>query len=299
MKTWYILGAGAIGGLWALRLHRAGFAVQLLRAGSTGSLRTLTLEDGPVRWQASLQLLKQPLPDAGIQRLLICTKAQDTLDTLYEWKSSLAPKACIVLLQNGMGVREALLAANPGLRIFSALTTEGVFRRSRDELVLAGAGNTLIGSPDEALAPLCRALAQELIQAGLPISFSADINRQLWRKLAVNCAINPLTVLFSCTNGELLDKPRALQLMQDVCHELATLMQAEGYATDADALFNLVKDIARSTAANTSSMLADVRGGRVTEIAQRNGFVVRRSQALGLSSPSNQALFETVRERHR
>jgi len=31
MKTWYVLGAGAIGGLWALRLHQAGFSVQLLQ----------------------------------------------------------------------------------------------------------------------------------------------------------------------------------------------------------------------------------------------------------------------------
>ena len=299
MKTWYVLGAGAIGGLWALRLHQAGFSVQLLRTGSSGSLRTLTLEEGSVRWQATLHLLKHPLPEPGIQRLLICTKAQDTIDALDDWRSSLAPKACIVLLQNGMGVREEVLATGPGLRVFSAITTEGVFRRSRDELVLAGKGNTLIGSSDEALAPLCRALAQELIQAGLPISFSADIKRQLWRKLVVNCAINPLTVLFSCQNGDILDKPRAVQLMREVCAEIAPLMRAEGLEAEPEALFHLAADVARATAANTSSMLADARAGRTTEIAYLNGFVVRRCQALGLPCASNQALAYAVRERHR
>jgi 2-dehydropantoate 2-reductase len=299
MKTWYILGAGAIGGLWALRLHRAGLPVQVLRAGSTGGLRTLTLEDGTVRWQASIQQQSRPLAEPVIQRLLVCTKAQDTLDAVHDWRSSLAPKACIVLLQNGMGVREALLADSPDLRIFNAITTEGVYRRSRDELVLAGAGSTLLGSFDDALTPLCRALAQELIQAGLPIRFSADIRRQLWRKLVVNCAINPLSVLFSCPNGELLDKQRALHLMQEVCREMAPLMQAEGFAADTDSLFSMVRDVARATAANTSSMLADVRGGRTTEIAFMNGFVVARGATLGLPCPTNQALFESVRERHR
>lgn len=299
MKTWYVLGAGAIGGLWALRLHQAGFSVQLLRTGSSGSLRTLTLEDGAVRWQATLHLLKQPPAEPVIQRLLVCTKAQDTQGALDDWRRSLAPKACMVLLQNGMGVREEIVASSPGLRVFSAITTEGVFRRSRDELVLAGKGNTLIGSTDEALAPLCRALAQELIQAGLPIRFSADIKRQLWRKLVVNCAINPLTVLFSCLNGDVLHKPRALHLMREVCAEIAPLMQAEGLEADTDTLFHLAQDVARATAANTSSMLADARAGRSTEIAYLNGFVVRRCQALGLPCPTNLALADAVRERHR
>jgi 2-dehydropantoate 2-reductase len=34
--------------------------------------------------------------------------------------------------------------------------------------------------------------------------WSTDILTRLWRKLALNCAINPLTVLHDCQNGGLL-----------------------------------------------------------------------------------------------
>jgi 2-dehydropantoate 2-reductase len=296
-KPWYVLGAGSIGGLWALRMLRAELPVTLLRRPGSAhdNHRTLTLEDGQRRWQATLPQQCEPVPAPGIQRLLVCTKTQDTLVALEQWLPSLSAKACIILMQNGMGVREALLDRHPGLRLFSATTTDGVYRRTPDELVLAGRGETYIGSIDEDLRPLCRALVQELIQAGLPIWFAPDISRRLWQKLAINCAINPLAVRYHCMNGELLHKPEALAAIDAVCAELAAVMQADGFSTSTEALHRLIVDVCRQTATNTCSTLADVQAGRVTEIDWMNGYVVRRAAALGIPCPVNAALYREVR----
>jgi 2-dehydropantoate 2-reductase len=42
---------------------------------------------------------------------------------------------------------------------------------------------------------------EDLHAAGIPHEWSTDILTRLWRKLALNCAINPLTVLHDCRNG--------------------------------------------------------------------------------------------------
>jgi 2-dehydropantoate 2-reductase len=42
--------------------------------------------------------------------------------------------------------------------------------------------------------------------AGFETELSADVERLIWRKLAVNCAINPLSVVRGTTNGALLDR---------------------------------------------------------------------------------------------
>lgn len=299
MNTWYILGAGAIGGLWATRLHRAGFPVQLLHAHSKACLRTLSVEENNRRVQTAFHVLHTPPQEPVVRRLLICTKAQQTADALHPWRQALHANACIILMQNGLGVREELLAEMPSLRVLNATTTDGVFRRSRDELVVAGQGETRLGSLDESLLPLSRALAQELIQANLPIRFDSAIKTALWRKLVINCAINPVTVLFSCHNGDLLTKPAALQLMREVCRELVPLLAAESIDLPADDLFHLVKAVAHITAANTSSMLADAHAGTTTEINYMNGYVVRRLRSLGLPHATNQALYEAIADRHR
>lgn len=294
MNTWNILGAGAIGGLWAICLQTARVPVTLLGRRREG--RTLTLQDGSRCLSARLE--QYATPPQPITRLLVTTKAQHTVTALRPLLPHLHPEADIVLLQNGMGVREELLALAPGLRIFSAITTDGVFRPGRNELVFAGHGETLLGTLDPALTATVPTLQKELAASGLAIGAAADIRDRLWQKLAINCAINPLTVRFDCRNGELLNKPEALVLMEAVCTEVATVMQAEGLPSTAEALFATARAVAAKTAANTSSMRADVLAGRSTEIDFINGFIGRQGRQHGIATPANDELASSIQALH-
>ena len=69
--------------------------------------------------------------------------------------------------------------------------------------------------------------------AGIPHQWTDDISAKLWRKLALNCAINPLTVLHDCRNGGLRDYPSEVA---SLCAELITLLQACGQAAAAEHL---------------------------------------------------------------
>ncbi len=295
MTDCYILGAGAIGGLWAWRLQTAGYSVALL--GRSTAPRELLIHDGPRHHHACFTEFSTQAPPTPITRLLITTKAQDTRPLIQALLPAITPGADIILLQNGLGVREELLQLLPQALLLNAITTEGVYRPSRNELVLAGAGDCDIGCLD----PDQQASAQALVRAwqarGLPLSWHDNILPKLWQKLAINCAINPLTVYFDCRNGELLKKPEALALMQEVCRELAELMQAKALTASAEQLYQRVLAVAQATAANTSSMLADVRAGRATEIAYMNGYVVREAKTLGLAVPTNAALYQAARAR--
>lgn len=286
---WHVLGAGAIGGLWAQRLAAAGIPVTLITQRDTGLSRTLSLQDGEC---TSSQTFPQvnAASTGKISRLLVATKAGITTEALAPLLPQLATGATVLLLQNGMGTEELLQVERPDLCVLNGITTDGVFRQSPDKLVQAGHGETLLGcrrSKDEETA---RTVAAILAGTGWPVHFAPDMWQRRWQKLAMNCAINPLTARYRCRNGELLENPEALAVMRLVCTEVAQVMQAEGLSADGGQLFRLACRTAEKTAANISSMRTDVEAGRPTEIDFLNGYLLRRAAAHGIAVPANSAL---------
>lgn len=285
--AWHVLGAGAIGGLWACRLAARGLAVRLV-ARSTALSRTLSLQEG-----ASVQCHRFPQLQAGatgvIGRLLVTTKSHVTREALIPLLPALPADAIVVLLQNGMGAEDWLIAERPDLRVLVAITTDGVYRPDPDTLVLAGRGDTHLGALRAAETALTAGVARDLGMACAP-----DIRERRWLKLALNCAINPLTALLRCRNGELLANPEALASMRAVCAEVAAVMTAEGLPATPEALFQQACVTAEKTGANLSSMRADVDAGRATEIHYLNGYVVARGLALGIPTPANTRLLAAI-----
>ena len=281
-------GAGAIGGLGALRMAARGLQVTLLSRSEDSNPRELRLQDGDAVLQQRFP--QQPLHAAGaVSALLVACKAHVAQAALTPLLPALPPGTPVVLLQNGMGVDGWLCAQRPDLSMLPAITTDGVFRRDRDTLVLAGHGDTLLGTANARDEGAAQAVA-----ATLGMTYAPDICLRRWHKLAMNCAINPLTARYRCCNGELLQNGDALAVMRDVCGEIAQVMQAEGLPATADELFRLACAAAEKTAGNISSMCADVEAGRDTEIRFLNGYVVVRGQAHGLATPANAALLEEI-----
>ncbi|NMU82308.1 2-dehydropantoate 2-reductase, partial [Vibrio parahaemolyticus] len=84
-------------------------------------------------------------------------------------------------------------------------------------------------------------------------------------KLAINCAINPLTAILQCKNGELA-KPEFKIQLESITQELVEVMSKEGIAIEFRSLFDTVMQVVNATAENYSSMRQDVFHQRRTEI---------------------------------
>lgn len=300
MKPWYILGVGAIGGLFASTLLRAGQPVRLVLRHSQlcddYRQHGLVIEtpNGCEQYTPLALSLDQPLPATAIQQLLVTTKAQQTATAVTGVTTALHPEATVVLLQNGMGVAEEIRPLLPErCQLLHATTTEGAWRRAPFHLVHAGRGLTRIGSTPTQLA-MAQDIARHWTKAGLDCQAEADIQPYLWRKLAINCAINPFTALYQCRNGELPDQPDWQARCQQVLREILALATAEGYGSALTNIEDEVENVVRTTAANHSSMLQDIRAGRSTEINYLNGFIWRRCQQHALPCAENRTLTEAV-----
>lgn len=291
--TWHVLGAGSLGSLWAVRLARAGLPVRLIlrtpqRLAAyriAGGLRLV--ENGTERLH--------PIPaehlDAAppIRRLLLACKAYDALPAIECLAPRLGAGAELILLQNGLGSQDAVATRLPGRRCVLASTTEGAFRAGDFRVVFAGQGHTWLGDAGRPPAWL-----DELAVAGIPHAWSETIHSRLWRKLALNCAINPLSVLHDCRNGGL--QAHAGEVA-GLCVELAELLHRCDQSAAAEDLQEEVERVIQATAANYSSMHQDVTCGRRTEIAYLLGHACREAARRKLHLPRLEALQQRL-QRH-
>ena len=178
----------------------------------------------------------------------------------------------------------------PQARCIFVSSTEGAYRETDFQVLFAGRGQNWLGDPHGGAAP---AWLGELDRAGIAQTWSTEILSRLWRKLALNCAINPLTVLHDCRNGELLQHPVQLAVLSE---ELGRLLVASGQPAAANDLENEVLRVIEATAANYSSMHQDVRLGRRTEIAYLLGHACATAETLGLPAPTLHALHQRLCE---
>ena len=138
-----------------------------------------------------------------------------------------------------------------------------------------------------------------LLNAGFKVDFTEGGESLLWGKLLINAAINPLTALLEIRNGQLLDHPGTLELMEGILDEALGLSEAVGIQIPFDEPIAVVKDVAQRTSENKSSMLQDILRGTPTEVDAINGAIVRIGKEANIPVPINKTVWQLVKTKER
>ena len=284
-----VLGCGALGQLWMTALIRQGHEVQgWLRVPAPWCSVNLQETDGSVFNE--LVTANDPEFLAHSDLLLVTLKAWQISTAVKNLADTLPPSTPVLLIHNGMGVVEELKSLRQPLLI--GMTTQAA-RRDQNLIIHVANGTTRIG-PANAIAQEYSFLADTLHAALPDVAWHNDMSAASWKKLAVNCVINPLTALYDCPNGGL---HQHAEQVEQICAEVAAVMQREGHHSSQEDLLLYVWQIVDSTAANISSMLQDVRALRHTEIDYITGYLLKRARAHGISVPENAHLYELIKRK--
>jgi 2-dehydropantoate 2-reductase len=226
-----------------------------------------------------------------IDHLLITTKAYDARGALAEIAPRLSTDCQALLMVNGMGLVEELECDHPALAFFLGTTTEGAYRTAPLEIHHAGSGVTHIGSRAGGPPPMW---FRDWTEALPDCVWHNHIEAALWRKLAINCTINPLTAVHGCCNGELGRRPELIRATTALCTEIQSVCRAAGFADKAGTLHRTVAQVIAATADNRSSMLQDLERGHRTEIAYITGYLLKVADRFGIPAPGNRELMAAI-----
>jgi len=226
--------------------------------------------------------------------IFVTTKAYDTANAMLALQR-FADRATFVTLQNGLGNPETI--AKTARRVVAGTTTIGVTFIGPGEIRHAGIGETVLGAWAHVDEEDVVRLRDVLADVGLITKVTSDVRSELWSKLVVNAAINPLGAIAAVPNGRLVRDKRLLAVLDGVCREAVAVAKAEGAHVDGEELRHRTQLVAKRTAANRGSMLQDLDRHRQTEIDAITGPIVRAAARHRILVPLNSALYAVVRAR--
>ena len=287
---WCIVGRGAIGLLASARLQLAGYPTRLWLKQPV----KLQLNFTDIQQQnKQLCLLPQQI-DNPVQRLLLPVKAYDVGKALAQLIPYLADNAQLVISHNGIVPFQPLLEKlKPEQGLWFLSTSQAAYKPAPDHVIHSGTGSSYLAKLTAASREDHDIVAAMTVALG-PLTVVADIYPQLWQKLAINVAINPLTAIENCQNGQLAApryQPQIAALVSEVC-QVAT---ASGYPMNVAASLAKVHQVIAATTNNFSSMQQDVQAGRQTEIDAICGYVCQQAAQLQLTAPANRQMLMRIR----
>ncbi len=228
--------------------------------------------------------------------IILCLKSFHIASALKEISAQLQDNVTIVLAHNGMGtLAELPQSIIDKYNIYALLTTHGCLRTAPLTITHTGIGVTDIGllSGFDDLKQQ-KILSQLLNSALSPVKYHQEIRHKQWLKLAINCVINPLTAINNIENGK-INNAEYFPIVTVLLTEIVSVAGTQGIELNLTELRQAVKNVALTTAKNSSSMRCDVLANRRSEIDYINGYIHRLGIQHNIATPENTKMWQAVK----
>ena len=291
-----IVGAGAIGGLFAAHLAQLpdvevwAFdpSAEHVAAINANGLRVTGYVELTGRVQARTDATEIPDCSFGI----IATKGTVT-EAAISQTARIFGEGAVCSVQNGIGNEEVIADHVP--RVIRGVTLPAGQIVAPGVIHMVGPGPTWIGpfEPKPATLEEIEHLATSLNASGLEARARIDVRGAQWTKLLFNACTNPLCALTGLTHGELCDFSPTIRLVDELLREGRAVADALGIELEDDPA-ELVYSAAKANYRHRPSMLQDVAARRRTEIATLNGGIIRTAGEAGVEVPLHRAVVDLI-----
>lgn len=302
LRSYTVVGAGAVGLLYGTRLAVAGHPVRwLVRSGAdtmaaagievTSEGRTLRIDP------AEVVVATEPgaLPASDVVVVATKTTANDRLAELLDGAG--VPGATVAVFQNGLGAEQVVRDRVPEAgAVLGGLCFVCAHRRGPGRAEHLDYGAVTLAPLEPAHLAAADAVAADLARAGVETAVLADLGVARWRKLVWNIPFNGLCTLLDASTDALLADPGARSLVAALMDEVIAGARAVGHDIP-EAFRDEMLAATDAMRPYDPSMKLDIVAGRPLEIDAIYDVATRTARDAGAPMSRTEALATMLRFR--
>jgi 2-dehydropantoate 2-reductase len=282
-----VLGPGAVGGVLAVGLVRAGVRVVCIARPETAALIASEglslrhLETTETERPEATSNLREP-----VELLLVTVKSPALDDALARVQ---APAETVIPLLNGIEHMETIRSRLPESSVVAGsvslieayLERPGTIVQTTPAVVL-----TLAGDADAGTAEL-------LARSGAEVRVDGGEAEVLWEKLARQAPVAAATAIAQRPIGELRSDPTWRRRLEEAVREACAVAVREGVRLTPEAQLEIIDAMPPRL---TSSTARDIAAGRPSELDAITGAAVRAGRRAGVEMPALERLLAEAEE---
>ena len=291
-----VIGPGAMGMLFGSYLSQKHDVT--LVGTNPAKMQTITESGVTIREMDGSERTYHPRATAAaalspVDLVIVQVKASASEAALTKNQNLIGPRTILMTLQNGIG-HDALLSrfAVRG-QIVIGTTQQGSYKLGEASVCHSGLGKTFLGAVTGDSARFA-ALAGVFADCGFPSEVCAQVQGMIWDKLMINASSSVLSGILQVAQGYVEQDPHAWALAEKLIRELCAAATAEGYPFDADEQIARIRLHLQKAPDGFTSIYADLKAGRRTEVDVINGAVVAAGRRHNIPVPTHEFVVELV-----
>jgi len=316
-----VVGAGAIGGISAAFIKKAGYNVEIAckHQELADKVKAQGLHVFGVKGEERISMpavalireLKEPK-----DIVLLAVKATDMLDAAKRLRPFLKKDSVVLSMQNGI-CQDALAKVLGRQKVIACVIAWGATMHNPGELEMTCRGKFLIGDidnrPNHKLP-----LLKDILNNVAPVEISRNIKGKQYFKLIFNCCITSISAICGLKLSRMLSDKKIRNIFAEIANEAFTVAGAMDIKVDGfklldskldyyrflkgkDLLSNLERQVViRLLQTNydklKSSVAQSLERKKRTEIDYLNGYITANAKRYNIPTPVNAKIVDIIKD---
>ncbi len=226
--------------------------------------------------------------------VILFVKALFSKAALTNNQGIIGPNTYLMTLQNGSGHEDLLGEFVPQNHIVIGTTEDNGAVLSSGYVRRGGTGKTNIGMLVEDVEGFLPKLKEVLDSCGFMGYVHENIQQLIWNKLFTNVSLSAVTGVLQVPMGFIADNIHAWTITKRLIHEAVEVAHGLGLEADEAKITEKVRLTSVNSPEGITSICADLKNGRKTEVNTISGSVVRASKKCGVPAPTHELIVELV-----
>ena len=220
--------------------------------------------------------------------VILFVKALFSRSALENNRSLIGPDTRLMTLQNGAGHEDLLKEFVNEDRVIIGTTEDNGAVLDFGHVRRGGTGVTNVGMLTEDKDGFLGRLKETFDSCGFEVRIHENIQYLIWDKLFTNVSLSALTGILQVDMGYIAADEYTWKLCRQLIHETILTAAAAGLEFDEEAVAEKVKKTSLNNPSGCTSIRADLRDGRRTEVDTISGAVVRTAKKYHVAVPGHE-----------